>query len=724
MPPRLVILALLAGAVAGAALWLSQAGLVPENLGDLRAIVAPLQDRVAAAPLAAGLAGLGLYAAVTALSLPVAVWLTLAAGALFGFWGGLAVASLGATLGATLACAAVRYLARDWARARLGTRAQALLDGVERDGAFYLFSLRLVPVVPFFAINLGLGLTAMPLARFAWVSLAGMLPGTAVFVNAGTQLAQVEALGDIVSAPILASFAALAALPWLARLALGLVRKRRALARWQRPKRYDVNLLVIGAGAAGLVATYMATALKARVTLVQDGPMGGDCLNTGCVPSKALLRAARAVHEVETARAFGIHAGTARVDWAGVMGHVQRAIDTIAPHDSAARYRAMGAEVIAGRARLTDPWTVQIDTPEGPVTRTARAIVLATGATPALPPVPGLAELRPLTSDTLWARLADPAGPPARVAILGGGAIGCEMALALSRLGIAISVIEAAPCPLPREEPEASALAEAALRSVGVALHLGVRATGAGGAPEGVWLDLDNGVRVQADEILAATGRRARLAGMGLADLGLPEDAPLLPTDPWLRSALPHIHAAGDVTGPLQFTHAAGHQGVVAAVNALTGLPLMRADRAVIPRVTYLDPEIASAGLTEAEAAAKSIAVDITHHDLTGLDRAVAEGAGPGFVKLLTAKGRDRILGVTIVAPAAGEMLAEVLLAMRAGLGAGRILATVHPYPTWSDGVKLAMGAWRRGRPMGARSAALLAALHRHRRREGRGDDA
>lgn len=660
---------------------------------------------------------MAVYVTVTALSLPGAVILTLAGGALFGLWTGLVVVSLASTAGATLAFLAARYLLRDSVTRRFGARLDEVHRGMDRNGAFYLFTLRLVPLVPFFVINLVMGLTKMPARRYAWVSQLGMLPGTLVYVNAGTALGGLQSLSGIVSPQLLGAFALLAVFPWIARAGLAGWQARRVQQPWaaQRPKQYDRNLVVIGAGAAGLVTSYIAAAVRAKVTLVEAHQMGGDCLNTGCVPSKALIRAAKLAHEVTRANEFGLTAAPATVDFAAVMDRVADAVRGVAPHDSVERYTALGVDVRQGHARLVDPWHVEITAADG--TRevlSTRAIVIATGAAPTVPPLPGLQDVAFLTSDTLWGlRTA-----PRRLAVLGGGPIGCELALALARLGCGVTLVEQAPRLLAREDDAVSALAADSLRAAGVDLRLGVAVqraeASAAGAPDGV-LQLADGAAVAFDRLLVAVGRSARLQGFGLEALGIPAGR-TIETNEYLETLHPNIYACGDVAGPWQFTHAAGHQAWSAAVNALFGqFRRFRVDGRVMPAVTFLDPEIARVGLNEREAAAQGVAVEVTRYPLGDLDRAIVERETTGFIQVLTEPGRDRMLGVTIVGAHAGELLAEFTLAMQHGLGLNKILGTVHPYPSWSDAAKLTAGRWKDAhKPEGA--LRWLARYHAWRR--------
>lgn len=488
---------------------------------------------------------------------------------------------------------------------------------------------------------------------------------------------------------------------------------------WQRPARFDRNLIVIGGGAAGLVTAYIGATVKAKVTLVEKDRMGGDCLNFGCVPSKALIRAARAAQEVRQAGRFGIGAGQPKITFDKVMARVAEVIARIEPNDSAERYEGLGVEVMQGHARLIDPWTVEISAADGRSQRlTARAIVLATGAAPVIPPVEGIAAVGPLTSDTLWAAMAGRKRAPARLVVLGGGPIGCELAQAFARLGSAVTQVEMAHRLLAREEPEASAHVEKVLDREGVRVLTGTRALACGLDQGGKWIEVEDAAgtrRIAFDEIIVATGRAARTEGFGLKELGIPAGR-VIETDAYLQTLHPSIFVAGDAAGPYQFTHVAAHQAWFAAVNALFGgLRRFRADYRVIPAVTFTDPEVARVGMTEAEARDAGIGADVTRYDIAHLDRAIAEGAAEGFVKVLTRRGSDRILGATIVGAHAGEMLAEFVLAMKHGIGMNRLLGTIHAYPTFAEATKFAAGEWRKARvnPVALR---LLERFHGWRR--------
>jgi pyruvate/2-oxoglutarate dehydrogenase complex dihydrolipoamide dehydrogenase (E3) component/uncharacterized membrane protein YdjX (TVP38/TMEM64 family) len=704
---KLLLLAAIAAAIA--AFFLLDLGRFL-TLAELKSRQADLAAFVDARPLEAVAAFFLLYVAVTALSLPGAAILTLAAGAIFGLWEGTLVASLASVAGASLAFLSSRYLLRDWVKARFGARTAAIDRGVEQDGAFYLLTLRLIPVFPFFLINLAMGLTAMRLVRYALVSMVGMLPGTLVYVNAGTQLARIESTGDILSPALLGSFLLLGLFPLVAKWLVGWWRRRRVYKGWTRPKRFDRNMIVIGAGAGGLVTAYIAATVRAKVTLIEAREMGGDCLNTGCVPSKALLASAKAAHVIAKAETYGLEAqGKVRFD--AVMERVFTAIADIAPNDSVERYTALGVDVRKGYARLTDPWTVEID---GGERLTARSIVIAAGGEPFVPPMPGLEGSGYLTSDSMWDALRHRAKVPARIAIIGGGPIGTELAQAFARLGSHVTQIEGSGRLLAKEDEDVSTLIEAALRSEGVDIRTNTEAV----RVEGKTLILRSGGTEEPlpfDELIVAVGRQARLTGYGLEALGI-ETAKTVATDDFLQTRLPNIFAVGDAAGPYQFTHFAAHQAWYAAVNALFGtIRKYRADYRVLPWVTYTDPEVAHVGHNELSAKEAGVAYELVRYDLAHLDRAVAEGNRTGFVKLLVQPGKDKILGATIGGASAGELLAEITLAMKHGLGLNKILGTVHAYPTMAEANKYAAGEWKKAHKP-ERLLAWVERYHRWRR--------
>lgn len=652
-----------------------------------------LRAAEAAHPLAFAAMYFAAYVLFAAASLPGAVVMTLAGGALFGLVEGTLLVSFASTSGATLLMLASRFLFRDTVRRRFGAHLARVDAGMAQDGALYLFGLRLVPIVPFFLVNLLAGLVPIRVSTFWWVSQVGMLPVTLVYVNAGTQLSQVSSLSGWLSPSLLGAFALLAVLPWLSRGILKRIRRRRIYRGWRRPRRFDRNLVVIGAGAAGLVSAYIATAVRAKVTLVEGTRMGGDCLNTGCVPSKALIRIARVAHEVREAQRFGVATSPPQVDFAAAMQHVREAIHSVAPHDSEERYRAMGVDVRRGHARILSPWCVEVD--GEPVT--TRAIVIAAGAEPSVPELPGLAEAGYLTSDTLW-RLE--ALPP-RLLILGGGPIGCELAQAFARLGSRVTLVQRGERLLSREDADVSAFVAACLREEGVDVRLAHQAVAVDAGADGRVLRCRHAgedVRLPFDTILVAVGRVPRTQGYGLAELGIPlSPRRTVETDAWLQTLYPNIYACGDVAGPWQLTHAGAHQAWYATINALFGgIKRFRVDARAMPAVTFTDPEVARVGLNEREARERGVRYEVTRYDLADLDRALAEQATSGFVKLLTVPGKDRLLGATCVGPHAGEWMAELALAIRHRIGLNGVLGTVHAYPTFAEANKYAAGAWKR----------------------------
>lgn len=649
-----------------------------------------------ASPLVVAGAYFLVYVAVTALSLPGAAVMTLAGGALFGIGVGTLLVSFASSLGATLAFLASRFLLRDWVQSRFGDRLAAVNTGMQKDGAFYLFTLRLVPLFPFFVINLVMGLTPIKTRTFYWVSQLGMLAGTLVYVNAGTQLAQLDSLSGILSPGLIASFALLGVFPLLAKKLVALVQARKVYASWQKPARFDRNLVVIGAGAGGLVSSYIAAAVKAKVTLIESHKMGGDCLNYGCVPSKALIRTARFMREVREAETLGARSAQAEADFGQIMTRVHNVVQQVEPHDSVERYSKLGVEVIQGHARISSPWTVEVATEHGKQTLSTRAIVIATGAAPVIPNIPGIESVRHVTSDTIWSLTEK----PEHLLVLGGGPIGCELAQAFANIGCQVTLLARSGI-MGKEDADAVALVEAGLATDGVRLLKGLDTVRCEIVDGEQRLIVAQGGVEQAlvfDVLLCATGRRARVSGFGLEELGIPlTKAGTIEVNEYLQTRYPNIYACGDVAGPYQFTHTAAHQAWYAAVNALfAGIKTFKADYRVIPWVTFTSPEVARVGLSENEAKAQGIAYEVTRYGLDDLDRAIAESAAHGFVKVLTPPDKDTILGVTIVGEHAGELLAEFTLAMKHGLGLNKILGTIHPYPTWSEAAKYAAGEWKR----------------------------
>ncbi len=679
------------------------------SLDYLKQSQAGFADLYAQRPLMVVASYFGVYVLVTALSFPGAAILTLAGGAIFGLGWGLLIVSFASTMGATLAFLTARFVLRDSIEAKFAKRLTDINQGIQKDGAFYLFTLRLVPLVPFFVINLVMGLTTMRVWVFYVVSQLGMLAGTAVFVNAGTQLSQVASLKGILSPALIGSFVLLGVFPLLARKAVDAIKRRQVYARWVavRPKTFDRNLVVIGGGAGGLVSAYIAAAVKAKVTLVEAHKMGGDCLNYGCVPSKALIKSAKLAHQMRHAERYGLNSysrlsdeGYKPISFKKVMQRVLDVVAAIEPHDSIERYTGLGVEVLQGYAKIINPWTVEIALNDGgKQTLTTRNIVIAAGARPFVPPLPGLGEVGYVTSDTLWDRFAQLDEVPKRLVVLGGGPIGCELAQSFARLGSEVIQVEMAARLMVREDTEVSGQVADALRADGVQVltsHKALRCEQTDGRKVLVVEHAGAEKRIEFDELLCAVGRVARLSGYGLEDLGIPTQRTVEVND-YLQTIYPNIFAAGDVAGPFQFTHTAAHQAWYAAVNALFGdFKKFKADYSVIPWATFTDPEVARVGLNEHDALAQGVAFEVTRYGIDDLDRAIADSEAHGFVKVLTVPGKDRILGVTIVGTHAGDLLAEFVLAMKHGLGLNKILGTIHTYPTLSEANKYAAGEWKR----------------------------
>ena len=650
----------------------------------------------AAQPAKAALYYFLAYVAVTGLSLPGATVMTLAGAAIFGLLWGTVLVSFASSVGATLAFLVARFLLRDWVQQRFGQRLRPINAGIEREGGLYLFTLRLVPVFPFFVINLLMGLTTIRTRTFYWVSQAGMLLGTIVYVNAGTQLAKIESVSGILSPTLLASFALLGIFPLMAKKIAGRLRTNKVYADWNRPARFERNLIVIGAGSAGLVSAYIAAAIKAKVTLVEKHQLGGDCLNTGCVPSKALIRSAKLLSHMRRAREFGIREARAEFDFAEVMERVQNVIKAVEPHDSAARYTELGVEVIQGAAKIVSPWEVEITRDDGVTQRlTTRSIVIAAGARPFVPPIPGIEDVGYLTSDTVW----NLRQLPQRLVVLGGGPIGSELTQTFARLGARVTQVEMAPRILLREDPEVSELVTQRFRAEGITVlvdHKAKQCIVENGEKILIAEHAGRDVRIPFDGLLVAVGRVANLKGYGLEELGIATGR-TIDTNEFLQTSFPNIYAAGDVAGPYQFTHTAAHQAWYAAVNALFDpWKKFRADYTVIPWATFVEPEAARVGLNEIEAQERAIPYEVTRYGIDDLDRAIADGEAHGFVKVLTVPGKDRILGVTIVGEHAGDLIAEYVLAMRHGIGLNKILGTIHIYPTLAEANKYAAGVWKK----------------------------
>jgi pyruvate/2-oxoglutarate dehydrogenase complex dihydrolipoamide dehydrogenase (E3) component/uncharacterized membrane protein YdjX (TVP38/TMEM64 family) len=654
---------------------------------------AAIDAHVAARPVEAAAIFFAIYVAVTGLSLPGAAILTLVAGAIFGLLWGTVIVSFASSIGATVAFLVSRFVLRDWVQGRFGDKLKPIDDGVAREGAFYLFALRLVPAFPFVVINLVMGLTSIRTWTFYWVSQVGMLAGTIAYVYAGTQLGQFR-----VSAGLVAAFVILGLFPLVAKRVLDALKARKVYAKWPRPAKFDRNMVVIGAGSAGLVSAYIAAAVKAKVTLIERHRMGGDCLNTGCIPSKALIRTAKLLSHVKRSAEWGVRSATADFDFADVMERVQRVVRQVEPHDSVERYTKLGVECVKGTARITSPWTVEATLEDGSKrTFATRNIVIAAGASPFVPPIPGLREANPLTTDTVW----DLRVQPKRLVVLGGGPVGCELAQAFARLGTKVVQVEMLPRILAKEDPEFSEIVARRFGDEGIEVLAGHKAKEVRmeGGRRVVVLEHGGGEkRIECDEILCALGRAANVSGYGLEELGIATTRQkTVEVNEFLETTYPNIFACGDVAGPYQFTHTASHMAWYCAVNGLFGrLRKFRVDYSVIPWATFTDPGVARVGLNETEARERKIAHQVVTYGLDDLDRAIADGEAGGLVKVLVKPGTDQVLGATICGEHADDLIAEFVLAMKHRIGLNAILGTIHAYPTLPEAAKYAAGNWKR----------------------------
>ena len=687
------------------------------NLQSLKDNYASLKIYFHNRPFQSSLVYVAIYILVTALSLPGAVILTLAGGAIFGLWWGTILVSFSSTLGATAAFLLTRFFFRNYIRSRFGDKLTTINEGIKKDGAFYLFTLRLIPVFPFFVINVLMALTALKTWTFYWVSQLGMLLGTVIYVNAGTQLATLNSTGDILSIDLIISLCVVGLLPITAKLFIGIIRRKRIYAKWTRPKQFDYNLIVIGGGAAGLVSSYIGAAVNARVALMEKHKMGGDCLNTGCVPSKALIKTAQFLEQARQSKKLGLDKAEVHYEYSDVMKRVQKIIKKIEPHDSRERYTELGVECMQGTATITSPWTVTVDGTNGQQEISARSIIVAAGASPVVPHLPNIDQIQYVTSDTIW----DMKDLPKKLIVIGGGAIGCELAQAFKRLGSEVILIESENRILIKEDSEVTEIIENQLTDEGVTVLTRHRAKGfiSEKGTQILVCDSPNGeVRLTFDVILFAIGRRANINGYGLETIdAISDEDNNLPTNDFLETRYPNIYACGDVTGRMQFTHAAAHQAWHAVVNSLFGtFKKFPIDFSAVPWATFTHPEIARVGVNEEEAKMTNLPYEITTYGIDDLDRAITDSEDRGFIRVLTQPGSDKIIGVTIVCEGASEIISEFVLAMKYKLGLNKILATTHIYPTFSEANKYVAGEWKRkNKP--ERLLRILKIFHQIRRR-------
>ncbi len=463
--------------------------------------------------------------------------------------------------------------------------------------------------------------------------------------------------------------------------------------------KYDANLVVIGAGSGGLVSALIAAAVKSKVVLIERHKMGGDCLNTGCVPSKAILRSAKVASTMSRAEEFGFESVDVKPVFSKVMKRVHNIIETIEPHDSIERFTGLGVECVTGEGEIIDKHTVRV----GDRDIRTKSIIIAAGARPFVPPIKGVEDIDYLTSDNVW-ELEE---LPERLVVLGGGPIGCELSQAFSKLGSKVTMVEMMGQLMGREDSDVAELITDKFKNDGINVltdHKAVRFTNDG--EKVLHCETDDGpVEIPFDKVLIAVGRKANSDGMNLEKLGIKlRGNGTIETDEYLRTDVPNIFAVGDIAGPYQFTHTASHQAWYATVNALFGFAKkFKVDYRVIPWATFTMPEVARVGLSERDAKEKGIEVQVTEYGIDDLDRAIADGEAHGFIKVLTPKnGKDTILGVTIVGSHAGELIAEYVLAMKHNLGLNKILGTIHLYPSMAEANKFVAGNWKReNQPVG-----------------------
>lgn len=661
------------------------------NLSFLKGKLTEFQELQSGAPLKSSLIFFVIYVVVTALSFPGAAVLTLLAGAIFGPWLGILIVSFASTFGSLFAFFVSRFLLRDFFMQKFQRQFKTIDENIKKDGTVYLATLRLVPIFPFFVVNLVMGLTVIKAKTFYWVSQLAMLPGTAVFVYAGKEFSQLDSLKGILSPRIIAAFILLATLPVIGKFIAGSIKRRRVYKKFKKPDSFDYNLVAIGAGSAGLVTSYIGAAVKSKVALIEKHKMGGDCLNTGCVPSKALIKSAKVVHFGKRSEEFGLSKIAVEFNFKDVMERVQRVVKEVEPHDSIERYESLGVECITGNARIIDPWTIEV----GDRTLTTKNIVVATGAGPAIPKIPGIEDANYVTSDNLW----DIRELPKRFVVMGGGPIGCEMAQAFNRFGSEVTMIEAADRIMRIEDVAVSEIITKVFQTEGVKLltsHSVKSFSNTNGIKKVICEHNGNNVEVEYDLILIAVGRRANVKGFGLEELGVKlRGNGTVDVNEYLQSSIPNIYACGDVTGPFQLTHMAAHQAWYCAVNSLFPKKF-KVDYSTVPWCTYTDPEVATVGETEKSAKEKELEYEVTEYDLADLDRAIAENEKQGTVRVITQKGKDKILGATIVGSQASSMIVEFVAAMKNKKGMNSILGTIHVYPSFGEANKYAAGQWKK----------------------------
>ncbi|NQY43525.1 MAG: FAD-dependent oxidoreductase [Legionellales bacterium] len=636
-----------------------------------------------------------IYVLISSLSLPGAAVLTVLAGTIFDLITGVIIVSFASTIGATIAFLIAKYILHDYMQKKYSHKLANINEGIKKEGSYYLFALRLVPIMPFFIINILMGLTPIKVRTFFLISQIGMLPGTILYVFVGTTIADITTVNDILSWQIILAFSLLGLFPVITKRVLSWFKSYLKLRKYIKPKKFDYNIIVIGGGSAGLVAAYMGSQLKAKIALIEKNKMGGDCLNTGCVPSKALIKTAKVINYRNSYKKYGLNFIKIDTNFKTIMRRIHNVIKKIEPHDSIERYSNLGVDCIQGNAEIVDPYRVSINN----MILTTRKIIIATGASPIVPPIKGLEQIKYLTSDNIW----ELENKPTKLVILGGGPIGIELAQAFGRLGIEIIIIEMQNKILLREDEEVSEHILGVLQQEGIRVKTGFMAKEViqnNGKNYLICSAEDREIQIEFDQILIALGRKANIQNFGLEKLGIAlTEFNTIKANELLQTNYSNIYVCGDVTGPYQFTHTAGYQGMLCSLNALfSWIKKFKVDYRVIPWTTFTDPEIARVGINEQEAKQKKISYDVTIYQLDELDRAIVDSIDSGFVKVITQKDTDRILGVTIVGERAGEQIAEFVLAMQHNLGLNKILQTIHVYPTMNEANRAVAGNWKKNR--------------------------
>ncbi len=671
------------------------------------------------------------YAVLTVAMIPGSA-LTIGSGLIFGFWKGFAVVTVGANLGALGAFLLARTLFRERAEAlaRGQKTFRAVDSAIAREGFRIVLLLRLSPVFPFTVLNVLLGVTGISAASYVLANLIGMLPGTLMFVYLGTlgeAAAGTQSLGQTVLriVGLAATVVVTVVITRIARRALkaasldgganpgvapeaapvGAGAKTipgdaydQALLASVKPTAHvnpipqdRYNLVVIGAGTAGLVTAAGGAGLGAKVALIEKHMFGGDCLNVGCVPSKGIIRAGRAAAAVREAGAFGIRlAGEPRIDFAATMERMRRLRAGIAPHDSVKRFSELGIDVYLGEGRFTGPDEIEV----GGNKLRFQAAVIATGARATFPRIPGIEEVEPLTNENVFTLTE----LPRSLILLGAGAIGCEMAQTFRRLGSEVTIVIRGNRIMTREDPDAALIVQRKFEQEGIRVLTGsaIKRAEKRGGKKVIVIERDGSEEsVEADQILIGMGRAPNVEGLGLSAAGIAYGTEGVTVDANMRTTNPRVFAAGDICSRLKFTHAADAQARIVLRNALF-FGRARATDLVIPWCTYTDPEIAHVGCYEKEARDRGLAVTTFTVPLEDVDRAILDGETEGFGRIHLKSGTDRILGATVVASHAGDMIGELTMAIQNGLGAGKLASVIHPYPTQGEVVRKLGDAYMR----------------------------